>query len=72
MTPANQTRKREFGSGFCRRATRRLKRHNPVEFHKDAMPLELLISIQDGAGYGFNSIDKKNTLVTRGCVLSDA
>ena len=60
MTPANQTtRKREFGSGFCRLATRRLKRHNRVEFYKDAMPLDLLISIQDGAGYAFNSIDWK-------------
>ena len=58
------TRKWEFGSGFCRLATRRLTRHkrvelhthNRVDFHKDAMPLDLLISIQDGAGYAFNSI----------------
>ena len=64
VTPANHTtRKREFGSGFCRLATRRrLKRHNRVEFHKDAMPLDLLISIQDGTGYGFNSIDTIGTL----------
>ena len=68
QTSSNQmTRKWEFGSGFCRLATRRLKRHkrvefhthNRVDFHKDAMPLDLLISIQDGAGYAFNSIDKR-------------
>ena len=58
------TRKWEFGSRFCRLATRRLNGQNRVEFHndvvefgKDAMPLDLLISIQDGAGYAFNSID---------------
>ena len=38
------------GQGFCRLATRRLKRHIRVKFHRDAKPLDLLISIQDGAG----------------------
>ena len=62
---------KEFGSGFCRLATRRLKRHNRVEFYKDAMPLDLLISIQDGAGYAFNSIDlSMNFAPNRACPQS--